>query len=168
MVVQVLLQVREDALYLVVRVGHAFAFPLLVGEQVWQVEGDAVLGCPQALVGVVRLARPLVLRLAVDRMSPVVLPLPELSRELGSLQHGETPHECFQCHGSPKSRILCQIAVDDAAHVELAHLYPALREHAEKAAHPVDDDALDGVSVAGYRVHRLHIVGNGLVPEKAT
>ena len=59
-VVQVLLQVGEHALHLVVRVGHPLAALLLVGEQVGQVEGDAVHGRPQAAMGVARPARALV------------------------------------------------------------------------------------------------------------
>ena len=48
--------------------------------------------------------------------------------------------------------------------MELAHLYPVrVPEHVEQAAHAVYDDALDGVAHARYRLHRLHIVRDGLV-----
>ncbi len=78
MVVQVLLQVGENALNLVVRVGHPLAASLLVGEQVRQVVHDAVHRRPQALVGVVRLARTLACRQAVERMFPPSLHWPNL------------------------------------------------------------------------------------------
>ena len=163
-VVQVLLQVGEHALDLVVRVGHPFAAVFLICEQVGQVEGDAVHGRPQTIVGVVRLARALAHGASVERVAPVLPPLAELLPEPLPVQHGEPAHEVLQGHGGLEPRVLGEVAVDDRAHVELAHLYPVrVPEHVEQAAHAVYDDALDGVAHACYRLHRLHIVRDGLV-----
>ena len=98
-VVQVLLQVGEHALYLVVRVGHPLAALLLAGEEIGQVEGHAVHGRPKALVGVMRLAGPLACRLAVERVRPVLPPLVELPFELFPIQRDEPVHELLQGDG---------------------------------------------------------------------
>ena len=75
MVVQVLLQVGEHALDLVVCVGHPLAALFLVGEEVRQVEGNAVYGRSQPLVRVVRLARALLRspRLKVDGLLSAIV-----------------------------------------------------------------------------------------------
>ena len=166
-VVQVLLQVGEHTLHLVVRVGHPLAALLLVGEQVGQVEGDAVHGRPQAAVGVARPARALAQGEAVDRVAPLLLPLAELLLELDSRERGQPAHESLQGDGGLEPRTLGEVAVDDAPHVELAHLHLVLpAEHPEKAAHPVDDDAPDGVAHLRYRLNGQHVVSHGLVPDE--
>ena len=113
MVVQVLLQVGEHALYLVVRVGHPLAVLLLTGEEIRQIEGHAVHGSPKALVGVVRLARPFACRLSVERVRPVLPPLAELPFELFPLQRDEPLHELLQGYGGLEPGALCEVAVDD-------------------------------------------------------
>ena len=117
-------------------------------------------------MGEVRLPRALARRHPVERMRPFPLPQPEFLFELFPAQTGEPAHESVQGNRGLKPRILREIAVRDTAHVELAHLDPVLREHAEKAAHAVDDDALDGIASLRYRVHRLHIVRHRLVPDE--
>ena len=112
-VVQVLLQVGEHALYLVVRVGHPITVLLLTGEEIRQVEGYAVHGSPKTLVGVVRLACPLACRLAVERVRPVLPPLAELPFELFPLQRDEPLHELLQGDSGLEPRLLCEVAVDD-------------------------------------------------------
>ena len=112
-VVQVLLQVGEHALYLVVRVGLPIAALLLVGEEIRQVEGHAVHGGPKTLVGVVRLAYPFACRLAVERVRPVLPPLTELPFELFPLHRDEPLHELLQGYGGLEPGVLCEVAVDD-------------------------------------------------------
>ena len=112
-VVQVLLQVGEHALYLVVRVGHPLAALLLVGEEMRQVEGHAVRGGPKSLMGVVRPACPLACSLAVERVRPVLPSLAELPFELFPLQRDEPVHELLQGDGSLESGALCEVTVDD-------------------------------------------------------
>ena len=112
-VVQVLLQVGEHALYLVVRVGHPITVLLLTGEEIRQVEGYAVHGSPKTLVGVVRLACPLACRLAVERVRPVLPPLAELPFELFPLQRDEPIHELLQGYGGLEPWALREVAVDD-------------------------------------------------------
>ena len=112
-VVQVLLQVGEHALYLVVRVGHPLASLLLTCEEIGQVEGHAVHGSPKTLVGVVRLACPLACRLAVERVRPVLPPLAELLFKLFPFQRDEPLHELLQGYGGLEPGALCEVAVDD-------------------------------------------------------
>lgn len=47
--------------------------------------------------------------------------------------------------------------------MELAHLDLVLWEGVEQAAHPVDDNSLDDVAHARYRLHGFHVVGYGLM-----
>ena len=164
MVVQVLLQVGEHSLDLVVRVWHPLATLLLVCEEVRQVMVHAVHGRSKALVGVMRPASALVYGTAVERMCPVLLPLGEFLPELILLQRGQPAHELLQGDGGLEPWLLGEVAVDDAPHVELAHLNPVhIPEHVEQAAHAVYDDAFDGVAHARYRLHCQHIVRNSLV-----
>ena len=163
-VVQVLLQVGEHALDLVVRVRHPLTALLLVGEEVGHVIVHAVHGGPQALVREVRPASALAHGPAVERVRPVLLPLGELLPELFLPQRGQPAHEFLEGNGGLEPRLLGEVAVDDAPHVELAHLDPVhVPEHVEQAAHTVYDDASDGVAHACYRLHGQHVVRNGLV-----
>ena len=47
--------------------------------------------------------------------------------------------------------------------MELAHLDPVLWEGVEQATHSVDDNSLDDVAHARYRLHGFHVVGYGLM-----
>ena len=47
--------------------------------------------------------------------------------------------------------------------MELAHLYLVLWEGVEQATHSVDDNSLDDVAHARYRLHGFHVVGYGLM-----
>ena len=83
------------------------------------------------------------------------------------LQRGQPAHEILQGDGGLEPRVFGEVAVDDASHVELAHLDPVhTPEHVEQVAHTVYNNALDGVAHARYRLHGQHIVRNGLVPDE--
>ena len=120
-VVQVLLQVGEGALDLVVRVGHPLALFLLVGEQVWQVEVDAVHGRPQAAVAIALLPV-LQHRLLVDGVAIIRFPCVVVFEELFLGRACQPVHYAVERSRRQQLGILRDIAPHDLLHVELAHL----------------------------------------------
>ena len=74
-VVQILLQVGESALYLVVRVRHPFAVFPLEGEEIWQIEVKAAHRCSQASVRIVHLTVSVEAFMA-NRVLPLQLSMP--------------------------------------------------------------------------------------------
>ena len=165
-VVQVLLQVGEDTLYLVVGVGHPLTVSVLIGEQVGQVEVDAVHGRSQPLVRVAGFPVALADGAAVQGLAVVLLPLGVLPQEVVLFHADEPFHEILEAPGRFQVRVLGEIALHNAQHVVLAHLDPVRGKGVEQAPHPVNDDASDDIAVPRDGVYGLLVVRDGLVVDE--
>ena len=162
-VVQVLLQVGEHSLDLVVGVGHTLTAFLLAGEQVGQVEVDAVHGCSQSLVRIVGFPIALADGAAVQGLAVVFLPFGIFLQEV-VLCHSDKPfHEVLEASGCFQMRVLGEIPFHDAEHVVLAHLDLVRGKGVEQAPHTVNDDSLDDITETHDGSHGIFVIGDGLV-----
>ena len=122
MVVQVLLQVGERSLYLVVRVRHSPAVFSLTGEEIRQVEVQAVHRSSQPLMRIVHLSV-LVEALVSYRILPLFFPFLVILLEICLVSLVQPAHQVFQLPAGVHLGIQRQIPPDNLLHMELAHLY---------------------------------------------
>jgi len=121
-IIQVLLQVGERPFDFVVRVGHSLAVLPLVGEEVRQIEVQAVHRCSQSLMCIVHLPI-LVETLMADSVLPLLFPVLVISLEVYLVSLVKPAHQVLQLLTGMHLGIQRQIPPDDLLHVELAHLY---------------------------------------------
>lgn len=142
-VVQVLLKVGENPFNLVVRVRHAGALP--EGEQVREIEVDAVHRRFEPAVRVMRPPRPFRHGTPVDEYVPLLFPTSVSLGEPVPVAPCQPAYQQQQLSGCQHPGLPCQVSPDYLAHVELAHLHLVRRELPEQAAHTVDDNPVDPV-----------------------
>lgn len=164
-VVEVLFEVGESPFDLVVGIGHPDAFRQLVGEEVRQVEVDAVHGRTNLSVGELRLSR-LQGGTPVQHVHPFGLPMPVLVLEFGAVLIRDVVHEGFQLSGRKQPGMLGEVPSHYLYHVVLAHLDLVGRQFAEEALHPVYHDPPYGVSALFNAAYSILIVLHTLMRNK--
>ena len=164
-VIDVALEVSEDALKPVVGVGHPI--DLEPSEQIRKIEADTGHCRTQAPMCIEGLSGLMVDSAFFQERVPLHNPSLEGFSETVPVAGCQRGHERFQFPSRLQTRVTRELPPDDGAHVVLAHLHVVVLKQREQCLHPVDDNAVNHIAATldpgnGIGIVRCALMGDVL------
>ncbi len=137
-----LFDVREHTLQGIGGIGDGEFRMTQVDEQVWKVPLYAVIGTPDPAMGVVPFAGEIIDGSFLEKASPLVVPYLQPQCELRFINLRKESHQRLQVLSCFKLRFACDVARDDGALMEMAHLHRNGKA-LQQATSAITDDGSD-------------------------